>query len=50
MIQLKSAIGTLADAVSEEIETLKKTMILDLENRVNHAHVRMDEVSQLMHK
>lgn len=49
-MQLKSAIGTLADAVSEEIETLKKTVMLELDAKVNHSLMRIDDISSTMQK
>ena len=46
--QLKQAIGTLADAVSEELEGMKQTVIMDLETKAINNQQKLDHLYQTL--
>jgi hypothetical protein len=46
MQTLKEAIGTLADAVSEEIENLKRTVLQEQDYKINSQMFRIEQMTQ----
>eukprot|EP00347_Sterkiella_histriomuscorum_P013441 403364695 len=47
---LKQAIGTLADAVSEEIETLRSTMYSEIDVQLSNNSQRIEQIAQYLSK
>ncbi|CDW78796.1 UNKNOWN [Stylonychia lemnae] len=50
IINLKQAIGTLADAVSEEIENLKRSIQSDVDIQLNQNQVKFEQLCQVFSK